>query len=158
MVAKSGDRLLDPDAIDTVRRRLLPLASVLTPNLPEAGVLLGRAAPTTLDEMERAAVELAALGARHVLVKGGHLSAPDSPDVLCDGRHVVRLAAPRVATQNTHGTGCTLSAAIATMLAHRQPVSHAVRLARRFVLEAIERAPGFGEGSGPLGHHAVRKP
>jgi hydroxymethylpyrimidine/phosphomethylpyrimidine kinase len=154
MVAKSGDRLLDADAIDTVRRRVLPLASVLTPNLPEAGVLLGRAAPATLDEMERAAVELTALGARHVLVKGGHLSAPESPDVLCDGRDVVRLAAPRVATQNTHGTGCTLSAAIAALLPRHADTTSAVRAAKDYVSAGLRASHHLdvGSGHGPLHH------
>jgi hydroxymethylpyrimidine/phosphomethylpyrimidine kinase len=154
MVAKSGDRLLDPDAIDTVRRRVLPLASVLTPNLPEAGVLLGRAAPATLAEMERAALELTALGARHVLVKGGHLSAPDSPDVLCDGRDLVRLAAPRVATQNTHGTGCTLSAAIAALLPRHADVARAVRAAKDYVSAGLSASHQLdvGSGHGPLHH------
>lgn len=154
MVAKSGDRLLDADAIDSVRRRVLPLASVFTPNLPEAGVLLGRAAPTTLDEMQRAGVELAALGARHVLVKGGHLAGAESPDVLCNGHDVVRLAAPRVATRNTHGTGCTLSAAIAAHLPRHADVTSAVRAAKDYVSAGLRASHQLevGSGHGPLHH------
>jgi hydroxymethylpyrimidine/phosphomethylpyrimidine kinase len=158
MVAKSGDRLLDAEAIDTVRRRVLPLASVLTPNLPEAGVLLGRAAPRSLDEMARAAVDLAALGARHVLVKGGHLAAADSPDVLFDGRDVVRLEAPRVATENTHGSGCTLSAAIAALLPRHADVASAVRAAKDYVSAGLRASHELevGSGHGPLHHfHAL---
>jgi hydroxymethylpyrimidine/phosphomethylpyrimidine kinase len=161
MVAKSGDRLLDADAIDTLRRRVLPLAGVLTPNLPEAGVLLGRAAPATLDEMQRAAVDLAALGSRHVLVKGGHLAAPESPDVLCDGRDVLLLAAPRVATRNTHGTGCTLSAAIAALLPRHADVASAVRAAKDYVSAGLRASHELdvGSGHGPLHHfHALWPP
>jgi hydroxymethylpyrimidine/phosphomethylpyrimidine kinase len=154
MVAKSGDRLLDADAIDSVRRRVLPLASVLTPNLPEAGVLLGRGAPGTLDEMQRAAVELAALGARHVLVKGGHLSEPESPDVLCDGRDVVWLAAPCVFGVSTRGTGCTLSAAIAALLPRHADVASAVRAAKDYVSAGLRASHQLevGSGHGPLHH------
>jgi hydroxymethylpyrimidine/phosphomethylpyrimidine kinase len=154
MVAKSGDRLLDADAIDSVRRRVVPLASVLTPNLPEAGVLLGRAPPTTLDEMQQAGVALAALGARHVLVKGGHLAGAESPDVLCDGQDVVQLAAPRVPTQNTHGTGCTLSAAIAALLPRHADVTSAVRAAKDYVSAGLRASHqlAVGSGHGPLHH------
>lgn len=161
MVAKSGDRLLDPSAIDTLRRRLLPMALVLTPNLPEAGVLLGRAAPSTLDEMQRAAVDLAALGASHVLVKGGHLRAADSPDVLSDGREVVLIDAPRVATPNTHGSGCTLSSAIAALLPRHPGIPSAVRAAKDYVSAGLRASHELevGSGHGPLHHfHALWPP
>lgn len=161
MVAKSGDRLLDADAIDTLRRRVLPLARVLTPNLPEAGMLLGRAAPTTLDQMQRAAIDLAALGASHVLVKGGHLSGPDSPDILFDGHDIVQLAAPRVPTPNTHGSGCTLSAAIAALSPLHTDVTSAVRAAKAYVTAALRASHQLdvGTGHGPLHHfHALWPP
>src|SRR5690606_38662962 len=119
MVAKSGDRLLDESAIDTVRRRVLPLATLITPNLPEAGVLLGRAAPSSVEQMREAARALHAMGARRVLIKGGHLGGAQSPDVAFDGERFTELPAARVDTPNTHGTGCTLSAAIAALLPQR---------------------------------------
>jgi hydroxymethylpyrimidine/phosphomethylpyrimidine kinase len=161
MVAKSGDRLLDADAIETLRRQVLPLAHVLTPNLPEAGVLLGRAAPTNLDEMRRAAADLHALGSRHVLVKGGHLLAPDSPDLLFDGNTFTELGAPRVATRNSHGTGCTLSAAIAALLPQRGDVVTAIRDAKAYVSAALVASDELevGGGHGPLHHfHALWPP
>jgi hydroxymethylpyrimidine/phosphomethylpyrimidine kinase len=154
MVAKSGDRLLDADAVDTVRRKLLPLADIITPNLAEVGVLLDRPAPSTLSEMRAAAADLRALGCRHVLVKGGHLGGPDSTDVLFDGRDVLELSAPRLATANTHGTGCTLSAAIAALLPQRSDPASAVREAKAYVSDAIAAsgALNVGGGHGPLHH------
>ncbi|HTV26089.1 MAG TPA: bifunctional hydroxymethylpyrimidine kinase/phosphomethylpyrimidine kinase, partial [Polyangiaceae bacterium] len=127
-------------------------------NLPEAGVLLGRAAPASVDEMQRAALDLAALGSRHVLVKGGHLLTSESPDVLCDGRDLVLLHAPRVTTQNTHGTGCTLSAAIAALLPRHADVASAVRAAKAYVSAGLQASHELdvGSGHGPLHHfHAL---
>jgi hydroxymethylpyrimidine/phosphomethylpyrimidine kinase len=158
MVAKSGDRLLDADAIDTLRRSVLPLATVLTPNLPEAGVLLGRAAPATFEAMRQAAADLQALGPRYVLVKGGHLRADESPDVLFDGRQFTELPAVRVPTHNTHGTGCTLSAAIAALLPQHPDVPTAVRVAKAYVSAALlaSHELDVGSGHGPLHHfHAL---
>lgn len=158
MVAKSGDRLLDASAIETLRRRVLPLAALITPNLPEAGVLLGRPAPTSLDEMRQAAVALAALGPRQVLVKGGHLGGSESPDVWFDGQHSVELAGPRVSTQNTHGTGCTLSAAITALIPQRPSMGSALRDAKSYVTLALRASEGLdvGGGHGPLHHfHAL---
>jgi hydroxymethylpyrimidine/phosphomethylpyrimidine kinase len=157
MVAKSGDRLLDADAVDTLRRKLLPLADVITPNLAEAGVLLDRPAPTTLKAMRTAAAELHALGCRHVLIKGGHLEGVESTDLLFDGRDYVTFSAPRLATTHTHGTGCTLSAAIAALIPQRPDLASAVRDAKAYVTAAIGAgsALAVGSGHGPL-HHFYR--
>jgi hydroxymethylpyrimidine/phosphomethylpyrimidine kinase len=158
MVAKSGDRLLDESAIETLRRRVLPLALLVTPNLPEVGVLLGRPAPTSLAEMREAAVALGAMGPRHVLVKGGHLGGTESPDVWFDGQRSVELPAPRVPTQNTHGTGCTLSAAITALLPRRPSMESAVQDAKSYVTLALRasQALAVGNGHGPLHHfHAL---
>jgi hydroxymethylpyrimidine/phosphomethylpyrimidine kinase len=154
MVAKSGDRLLDADAIDCLRRRVLPLATVLTPNLPEAGVLLGRAAPANVAEMRSAAADLHALGPRYVVVKGGHLNAATSPDVLFDGHDFSELVSERVPTRNTHGTGCTLSAAIAALLPALPDALAAVRAAKAYVSAALLASHELevGSGRGPLHH------
>ena len=154
MVAKSGDRLLDADAVEVLRRKLLPLADLVTPNLAEAGVLLDRRAPSDLREMRDAAAGLQALGCRRVLIKGGHLGGAESTDVLVDGRDVLELPAARVATANTHGTGCTLSAAIAALLPQRRDAAEAVREAKAYVSGAIAAsgALSVGRGHGPLHH------
>jgi len=154
MVAKSGDHLLDESAIETLRQRVLPLALVLTPNLPEAGVLLARPAPTSLAAMRDAAADLHTFGCRYVLLKGGHLEADDSTDLLYDGQTFTEFSAPRIRTANTHGTGCTLSAAIAALLPQRPGVTSAVRDAKAYVSEAIMASGslGVGSGHGPLHH------
>jgi hydroxymethylpyrimidine/phosphomethylpyrimidine kinase len=154
MIAKSGDSLLDLEAIDTLRTRILPLAAIVTPNLPEAGVLLDRAAPSTLGGMRDAAAALWALGPRHVLLKGGHLGGSESTDILFDGREFLELSAPRVATANTHGTGCTLSAAIAALIPQRPDMASAVRDAKAYVTAAIQASGVLqvGTGHGPLHH------
>ena len=154
MVAKSGDRLLDEAAIDTVRRELLPVCRVVTPNLPEAGVLLKRDAPETLDGMRDAAKALHAMGPACVLLKGGHLEGALSPDILFDGQAFVELQAERIETKNTHGTGCTLSAAIAALLPRRPSVEEAVREAKRYVTGAIRESGRLdvGAGHGPVHH------
>lgn len=157
MVAKSGDTLLGREAIATLIEAVLPLATVLTPNLPEAGVLLGARPADTTKEMQRAAERLRRLlrddGQRFVLLKGGHL-AGDATDLLFDGDRMIELTAPRVATRNTHGTGCTLSAAIAALLAHGiEPVA-AVRQAKQYLTEALRQADRLdvGSGHGPVHH------
>ncbi|HSD55068.1 MAG TPA: bifunctional hydroxymethylpyrimidine kinase/phosphomethylpyrimidine kinase [Burkholderiales bacterium] len=158
MVAKSGDRLLRAEAVDALRHELVPLASVLTPNLPEAGDLLGRAVTDSTDAMREAARALYALGARHVLVKGGHGAGDTLVDVLFDGARFVELPAPRIRTKNTHGTGCTLSSAIAALAPQRPTIEAAVRDARAYVVAAIRRAGELrvGAGHGPLNHfHAI---
>jgi hydroxymethylpyrimidine/phosphomethylpyrimidine kinase len=164
MIAKSGDRLLRADAVDALVRRLLPMAELVTPNIPEACALLGigeREIRTEADMIE-AARELLAHGCRNALIKGGHL--PDAGgmcvDVLCgadaDGPVIIR--APRVAKRHTHGTGCTLSAAIAAFRAQGKPLADAVRSARRFLGEAIAQAVPTGAGVGSLWHAAHRMP
>ena len=157
MIAASGARLLEASAVEAIRKHLFPLATLITPNLPEAAALLGSSIAETEQAVDEQAEKLAALGAANVLIKGGHGSGDISSDLLLlAGGARQRFNAPRLETRNTHGTGCTLSSAIATLLGHGQPLTHAVRLGRRFVRQAIEQAPGFGEAAGPLGHHAVR--
>jgi hydroxymethylpyrimidine/phosphomethylpyrimidine kinase len=153
MVSKTGARLLDEDAVGAVRSRLLPLATVITPNVPEAEVLLGRRI-TTRDDLVQAARDLVARGALAVLVKGGHLSGP-ATDVLFDGECVTEFTVARIDGRHTHGTGCTLSAAIAARLALGDELVTAVRHAKDYVTAAIRRAPGLGQGDGPLGHRPV---
>lgn len=158
MVAKSGDRLLRTDAVEALKRELLPLATVLTPNLPEAGDLLGRPVAEGAEDQRDAARELHRLGARHVLVKGGHGRGETLLDLLFDGERFVELPARRIATPNTHGTGCTLSSAIAALLPQRGQVVEAVTEARGYVLGAIAAADRLhvGSGHGPLHHfHAL---
>jgi hydroxymethylpyrimidine/phosphomethylpyrimidine kinase len=150
MIAKSGDRLLDRDAETAYRERLLPLATVVTPNLPEAESLLGGPV-RTLAQMREAARALRAMGPRAVVVKGGHLEG-DAVDVFWDGERMEDLSAPRIATKNTHGTGCTYSAAIAARLALGDPLLDAVRGAKAYLTEAIRRSYSVGRGHGPVDH------
>lgn len=164
MIAKSGDALLEKSAVGALREALLPLATVITPNLPEAGVLLERRAPDNLREMRQAAgalrEKLAHSGDRWVLLKGGHLSSADAIDVLSNGDKMIELAAPRVATKNTHGTGCTLSAALAALLPQRADVPESVRGAKSYLTEALKYADrlAVGKGHGPVHHfHALWK-
>ena len=148
MVAKGGARLLREDAVAALRDRLLPLAAVITPNLPEAEVLLDRRIET-LDERKQAARDLAAMGARAAVVKGGHASG-DAIDVFCDGSRVVELPASRIETANTHGSGCAFSAAIAAELAKGRAPLDAVREAKRFITAAIAQSIEIGHGHGPV--------
>jgi len=150
MVAKSGDRLLRADAVQALVRDLLPLALVLTPNLPEAEVLVGRPLVTD-DEIRQAARDILALGPRAVVMKGGH-RAGDATDLLFDGSTFHAFAAERIDTPNTHGTGCTFSAAIAAGLADGLDVVDAVGAAKRYVTEAIRRSQPLGHGHGPVFH------
>jgi hydroxymethylpyrimidine/phosphomethylpyrimidine kinase len=150
MVAKSGDRLLREDAVQALIRDLLPLAMVLTPNVPEAEVLVGRALETDAD-MRQAARDILDLGPRAVLIKGGH-RAGDADDLLFDGRSFHEFTAERIDTPNTHGSGCTLSAAIAAELAQGREVVDAVGLAKRYLTEAIRRSTPLGAGHGPVAH------
>jgi len=157
MVAKSGDALLDRDATAMLIEAILPLATVLTPNLPEAGVLMRERAPETLREMTRAAERLRRLlpdtGHRWVLLKGGHLPG-DAIDLLHDGDVMVELPERRIETKNTHGTGCTLSAAIAALAPQRPDMPTAVREAKAYLTEAIRRSGDLtvGIGHGPVSH------
>jgi len=157
MVAKGGHPLLQPDAVATLKARLLPIASVITPNLPEAEVLLGRKIEGIAD-MPRAAAELLALGARAVLLKGGHLEGEVLVDLLASPAGTTRFESPRIATRHTHGTGCTLASALAAGLAQGLPLTEAVARARTYVRAAILAAPGLGAGHGPLGHGVTCDP
>ncbi|MHA6332788.1 bifunctional hydroxymethylpyrimidine kinase/phosphomethylpyrimidine kinase [Qipengyuania sp. CAU 1752] len=155
MVATSGSSLVDAQTIAAFER-LMSLATLVTPNLPELEVLVGNAALAE-DSIVAAAEKLAEQHSTSVLAKGGHGKGNRIVDRLVPhGERYVSFDDPRIDTRHTHGTGCTLSSAIATLLGHGQPLEHAVRLGRRFVREAIAEAPEFGEGAGPLGHQAVR--
>jgi hydroxymethylpyrimidine/phosphomethylpyrimidine kinase len=151
MVAKGGSRLLDSDAIDTMKAELLPRARIITPNAAEAEALLGREV-RTVEQARDAAKRLKELGPATVLVKGGHLGGDEAVDVLFDGVRTVELSAPRIQTRHTHGTGCTLASAIAAHLALGSSVEEAARRAKDYLTEAIRRAPGLGRGNGPLQH------
>jgi hydroxymethylpyrimidine/phosphomethylpyrimidine kinase len=150
MVAKGGDHLLEAAAVAALRDVLLPLADVLTPNMPEAEVLTGLTI-RSVDDMKQAAVRLISLGARSVIVKGGHLDGP-ATDVWHDGTRWVELSTPRIDTVHTHGTGCTFSSAIAAGLAQGLDIEAAIRQAKEYVTGAIAHAPGLGSGHGPLHH------
>jgi len=154
MVATSGDRLLDTDAVRTVRDRLLRLATLVTPNLDEAALLVEDPVDTVA-QMERAGRALVLLGADAALVKGGHLDADEIVDVLATPTEVRRFTHPRLATSSTHGTGCTLSAAVTAGLALGRPLERAVTAALDFVHRAMATAPGLGSGHGPLNHFAA---
>jgi hydroxymethylpyrimidine/phosphomethylpyrimidine kinase len=148
MVAKGGARLLRDDAIGALRSRLLPLAAVLTPNIPEAEVLLGRSI-ASLDDRRDAARDLLELGPRAVVVKGGHAEG-DAVDVYWDGAELVELSAKRIDTTNTHGSGCVFSAAITARLAMGRTPIDAVRDAKQFITNAIEFSLDLGHGHGPV--------
>jgi hydroxymethylpyrimidine/phosphomethylpyrimidine kinase len=149
MVATSGDRLLEDDAVQAIVARLLPLCTLVTPNLDEARIMTGVPA-TDVDTMREAARQLVALGARAALVKGGHLAGDRIIDVLYDGRDFTNYERNRILTNNTHGTGCTLSAGVAAGLAHGRTLQRSVEAALAFVHRAIATAPGLGHGHGPL--------
>jgi hydroxymethylpyrimidine/phosphomethylpyrimidine kinase len=151
MVAKGGHPLLAAEAVDTLRRRLLPLAAVLTPNLPEAEALTGMTIATVSD-MRLASVALLALGVPAVLMKGGHLLGDELVDLLATPDGIEAFSAPRIQTRHTHGTGCTTASAVATGLAQGMSLRDSVVRARAFVRAAIASAPGFGAGHGPLDH------
>ena len=154
MVATSGDRLLAADAVEALRQVLIPRALVVTPNLPEAAALTGASVARNEQEMEIQARELLALGARNVLIKGGHGSGDESVDLLVGEGDVLRLSARRVDTKHTHGTGCTLSSAIAAGLAKGLDLKAAAREAKAYVTTAIAGADTLhvGHGHGPLHH------
>lgn len=151
MVAKGGTALLQPAAVQMLTERLVPRATLLTPNLPEAEVLAGFPV-TDLDSMRRAGDVLLAKGPKAVLVKGGHLDHPTVLDLLVTGTGETLLESPRIQTTNTHGTGCTLASGIATGLAQGLSLIDAVSRAWDYVHRAIETAPGYGKGHGPLNH------
>jgi hydroxymethylpyrimidine/phosphomethylpyrimidine kinase len=151
MVAKGGHRLLLGEAEAALREKLLPMAALLTPNLPEAEVLVGFPVRTETD-MRRAADKLISLGARAVLMKGGHLEGERVIDLLVHDGKVERFEDQRIPSRSTHGTGCTLASATAAGLAQKMSLRDAVARARAYVRKAIETAPGFGRGHGPLNH------
>ena len=150
MVAKSGDSLLRTDAVEALKSRLLPLATVVTPNIPEAEVLTG-ASIQTREDSRRAAEAVHGMGPRVVVVKGGHLAGPPT-DLFYDGEGFRELHAPRIDTKNTHGTGCTFASAIAAGLAKGLGPWDAVVQAKTFITEAIQNAYPVGQGHGPVNH------
>jgi len=158
MVAKSGDLLLEQKAVGALREQLLPLATIITPNLPEAGVLLEMRSVETVREMRRVAERLRNLmthsGHRWVLVKGGHLPGNDTIDILHDGDQMIELPGHRIPTRNTHGTGCTLSSAITALLPQTQSVPEATQKAKDYLIQAILHAEALhvGQGHGPVHH------
>jgi hydroxymethylpyrimidine kinase/phosphomethylpyrimidine kinase/thiamine-phosphate diphosphorylase len=152
MVAKGGAALMESDAVGVFRSTLIPLSYLLTPNIPEAERLTG---VMIRDEegMESAAKLLHGMGAKNVLIKGGHLMEGESVDLLYDGGGFTRFSVPRILTKNTHGTGCTFSTAIAVFLAQGEPLGEAVRRAKEFITRAIKTARPLGRGHGPVNHY-----
>jgi len=153
MIAKGGHPLLKADAISAIRDRLLPLATIITPNLPEAAALLDCQEAKNEDEMQRQGYKLLKLGCQAVLMKGGHLPSQESPDYLITDNEIIRMTSARIATKNTHGTGCTLSAAIAALLP-KHNLEEAVKQAKNYLQGAIEHADSLkiGKGIGPTHH------
>lgn len=150
MAAKGGCALMHPDALQTLKEELLPLADVLTPNLPEAEVLTGRKIMTPEDRRHAAEI-ICRMGVKNVLLKGGHLPG-EAEDLLFDGNRFYTFTHRRIETKNTHGTGCTLSSALAANLAEGMPVPDAVHAAKEYVTAAIEHALPIGKGHGPTNH------
>jgi len=150
MVSTGGDRLLEDQAVESIKQSLTPLAELITPNIPEAEILAGIRIGS-LDDMKEAAVRIHRLGCGAVLVKGGHLTA-DAVDILFDGHRFTRFTAERIASRNTHGTGCTTSAAIAANLAKGKPLTEAVGISKHYITEAIRSGFPLGKGYGPVNH------
>jgi hydroxymethylpyrimidine/phosphomethylpyrimidine kinase len=157
MASKGGWALLDDDGPKVLVEKLFPLAEIVTANLEEAARLSGLHHVRNVEEARRAAAELVKLGARAVLVKGGHLTGPPV-DVLFDGHTFTEIAGERIDSPHTHGTGCTLASAIAARLAHGALLLDALRGAKAYVTQAIARAPGLGHGHGPLAHGVATEP
>lgn len=158
MVAKGGARLMEEGAISALKRRLIPLARLITPNIPEAEALSGLAIETPKDMEAAARLMCRSFGAQGVLVKGGHLAGPACVDLYFDGQEAETWTSPRIMTRHTHGTGCTLASAIAVGLGQALTPSQAIARARLYVRAALEAAPGFGHGHGPLWHGAGQSP
>ncbi len=152
MVAKGGHALMSHRAIDAMKALILPLAHLLTPNLPEAAALTGFKVETE-DDMKKAAEALLGMGAKNVLIKGGHLEGPEVVDLLVTPDGIERFTSQRIETVHTHGTGCTLASACAALMRDARPLSEVVTLARDYVNGAIAMAPQLGEGHGPLRHN-----
>lgn len=156
LVATSGDSLSAEGVVEAIRQRLLPLSAVITPNAPEAATLTGLEV-SQAEHLAPAGAILVGLGAKSALVKGGHLGGPEVIDMLVEAEAARPFRSPRIETRSTHGTGCTLSSAIAAGLAQGMPLAAAVTRARLYVYEAIRAAPGYGAGAGPLNHaHPLR--
>lgn len=156
MIAKGGAVLAGGETVDAFKRALMPFATLITPNVPEAEALTGRKIET-LDQQKAAADALLGLGCDAVLLKGGHMPGETIYDVLATQEMIEVMSGPRIDTPHTHGTGCTLASAIAALMAQGAPLRDAVEVARDYVEEAIRSAPGFGKGHGPLYHaHTLR--
>lgn len=151
MVSTSGSKLLSDDAINVIKSELIPIASMVTPNIPETETLTGMTV-NNIESMKAAAEAIFNMGAKNVLVKGGHLSAA-ADDVLYDGKSVSVFKGERIKSRNTHGTGCTISSAICANMANGMSAAEAVRSAKEYVRRGIENAPDIGHGSGPLRHN-----
>ncbi|WP_333564548.1 bifunctional hydroxymethylpyrimidine kinase/phosphomethylpyrimidine kinase [Streptococcus parasuis] len=156
MVATSGDRLIEEDAIQALKTKLLPLATIITPNLPEAEVLVGRTLKSENDIMNAGRWIRKELGVKNVVIKGGHLAKVASDYLFLEDGEVRIISAARIATNHTHGTGCTYAAVITAELAKGRTVAQAVETAKRFITEAIQNAPELGHGNGPVNHTTYR--
>lgn len=156
MVATSGDRLIEEDAIQALKTKLLPLATIITPNLPEAEVLVGRTLKSENDIMNAGRWIQKELGVKNVVIKGGHLAKVASDYLFLEDGEVRIISAARIATNHTHGTGCTYAAVITAELAKGRTVAQAVETAKRFITEAIQTAPELGHGNGPVNHTTYR--
>lgn len=159
MIAKGGASLLEDKSIETLINRLLPVAYVITPNIPEAETLTGREI-LNIDDSRKAAEDLYKMGAKHVVIKGGHQSQSQSlyaTDILYDGTGFYEFTSPRVSTPHTHGTGCTFSAVITAELAKGKPVYDSVQTAKKFITAAITHSLGIGSGHGPTNHWAYHE-
>lgn len=156
MVAKGGAKLLQDDAVKALKESLIPLAAVLTPNIPEAEILTSRHIDTAAD-LKEAAKDLVEMGAASVVMKGGHSEGDEVTDYFYDGREFIELKSPRLDTRHTHGTGCTFSAAIAAELAKGNETQDAVKTGKAFIRAAIEDELGIGEGHGPTNHWAYNQ-
>ncbi|OEH91304.1 bifunctional hydroxymethylpyrimidine kinase/phosphomethylpyrimidine kinase [Bacillus solimangrovi] len=156
MVATSGDPLIDQKARNCLREKLIPITSIVTPNIPEAEVLVEREIHTQEDMEESAKIIVHQLGADAVVVKGGHMDG-DALDIFYDGKEIVTLRSPRFLTKHTHGTGCTFSAVITAELAKGASTHEAVQTAKKFISAAIEHTLGLGKGNGPTNHWAYQK-
>lgn len=156
MVGKLDSKLLKDDAIEAMKKHLIPLATIITPNIPEASFLLGERKITTVEGLKQAAIDLHALGSKYVLVKGGRLTGP-AVDVLYDGETLITFEAPRIDTVNTSGAGCSYSAAITAFLAKGESVAFAVEHAKQFVTTAIQHGFTYTDKVGPTYHAAQRK-
>ncbi|HLN87590.1 MAG TPA: bifunctional hydroxymethylpyrimidine kinase/phosphomethylpyrimidine kinase, partial [Candidatus Limnocylindrales bacterium] len=150
MVATSGDLLIQKNAVTALRSKLIPLATVATPNIPEAEELTGMKLRSS-EEIREAAMSISQMGAKSVVIKGGHLDGP-AVDLFYDGKKFIALSAPRIRTKNTHGTGCTFSAAIAASLAKGEKIDSAVALAKKFITRAIQSSFSIGAGHSPVHH------